>query len=105
MKYFYRMLAAIICVALISAGIYQRFISINFGIGLVEGSIAFFICQSIDNIKYGAVVFYGTLAIQVFVMRSIWAAIGFFVSPLLAFGVYLLIFLFAQYESKSKSGK
>ena len=102
MKIFYRTLTAIICVALVSAAIYWRLISMNFGIGIAEGSIVFLVCQSMDNISHGAIVFYGILAIQVLVMHSLWAAVGFFFSPFLAFGTYLLILSIVKREPKSE---
>lgn len=105
MKIFYRILAAIACVALVSAAIYWRLISMNLGIGIAEGSIVFLICQSMDNISHGAIVFYGILAIQVFVMHSFWAAVGFFFSPFLAFGTYLLILSVVKHEPKPEGGK
>jgi hypothetical protein len=102
---FYRILAATVCVGIIFAAIYWRLISINFGSGLIEGSIVFFICQSIDRISFSATVFYAVLVIQVFTMRSLWAAVGYFFSPVLAFGVYWLVLWIMRYQPKTESGK
>jgi hypothetical protein len=92
----YRILAAIICVVVVSGAIYWRLIPMNLGIGFLEGSIMFFICQSIEGINYSATVFYGVMVIQIFVMRSLWAAVGYFFSPILAFGTYWLILSIVQ---------
>ena len=102
---FYRVLAAIVCTAVISAGIYRRLVPLNLGIGFLEGSIMFFICQSIDGINYGAAVFYGVMAIQIFVMHSLWAAVGYFFSPFCAFGTYLLVLSVAQRGLKTPASR
>jgi hypothetical protein len=93
---FYRILAAVVCATVVSAAIYWHVVPLNLCIGLLVGSIMFFICQSIDSINHAAIVFYGVMAIQIFVMRSLWAAVGYFFSPILAFGTYWLILLVAR---------
>jgi hypothetical protein len=101
----YRIIATIVCAAVISAGIYWRLVPMNLGIGLLEGSVMFFICQSIEGINYSAIVFYSVMAIQVFTMRSLWAAVGYFFSPIPAFAAYWLILRITRYQSKVEMGK
>src|SRR5579864_422160 len=103
-RLFYRIFAAIVCIAVVSAAIHWRLISANLGIGLIEGSIVFIVCQSIGNINLGALVFYGIWLIQIFVMRSVWAAVGYFFSPFLVFGTYGLTLSIAQPKWKSDDG-
>ena len=102
MRYFYWPLAAFNCSVLLWAGIALHLIPNWFGRGLIAGSFVFAICMVFGQY---AKFFYVTLIVFAFVSHSLWATIGFFLSPFVIGGMHRIILLVARPDRKSESVK